>query len=156
MNNEMVSKKDSKAEVAIDFMAPTKVKLSRDFGADHDVLVSLIPEKMAFKIGEVAELLGLKTHVLRYWETEFNALKPKKSRHNQRMYSRQEIEILLVIRKFLYVDKFSISGARKALRQWKKDRRNKTEDKVKSFEQILEQIKGLKTEIVQLKSHLVL
>ncbi len=136
----------------IDLMAPTSVKLNKDFGADHDVLVSLIPDKMAFKIGEVAELLGLKTHVLRYWESEFDALKPKKSRHNQRMYSRQEIEILLVIRKFLYVDKFSISGARKALRQWKKDRKNKSAVKVRSFEEILVSLKSLKNEISSIKA----
>jgi DNA-binding transcriptional MerR regulator len=78
-----------------------------------------IPDKMAFKIGEVAELLDIKTYVLRYWETEFDALKPKKSSHNQRMYTRKDVETALFIKKLLYKDRFSIEGARKALRKVK-------------------------------------
>ena len=81
--------------------------------------LSEIPDKMAFKIGEVAELLDIKTYVLRYWETEFEALKPKKSNHNQRMYTRKDVETALFIKKLLYRDRFSIEGARKALRKVK-------------------------------------
>lgn len=81
--------------------------------------LSQIPDKMAFKIGEVAELLNIKTYVLRYWETEFDALKPKKSNRNQRMYSRKDVETALFIKKLLYRDRFSIEGARKALRKVK-------------------------------------
>lgn len=81
--------------------------------------LSQIPDKMAFKIGEVAEFLDIKTYVLRYWETEFDALKPKKSNHNQRMYSRKDVETALFIKKLLYRDRFSIEGARKALRKVK-------------------------------------
>lgn len=81
--------------------------------------LSQIPDKMAFKIGEVADLLNIKTYVLRYWETEFDALKPKKSNHNQRMYSRKDVETALLIKKLLYRDRFSIEGARKALRKAK-------------------------------------
>lgn len=80
---------------------------------------------MAFKIGEISDMLGLKNHVLRYWESEFQGLQPKKSSNNQRMYTLREIELLLMIRKFLYIDKFSISGARKALRQWQKEKNQK-------------------------------
>lgn len=81
--------------------------------------LSEIPDKMAFKIGEVADLLDIKTYVLRYWETEFDALKPKKSNHNQRMYTRKDVETALFIKKLLYRDRFSIEGARKALRKVK-------------------------------------
>lgn len=81
--------------------------------------LSAIPDKMAFKIGEVADILGIKTYVLRYWETEFEALKPKKSNHNQRMYTRKDVETALFIKKLLYRDRFSIEGARKALRKVK-------------------------------------
>ena len=80
-----------------------------------------IPDKLAFKIGEVAELLGVKAYVLRYWETEFEILKPKKSKHNQRMYEHRDVENLLLIRKLLYRDRFSIEGASKALKRLKKD-----------------------------------
>lgn len=78
-----------------------------------------IPDKMAFKIGEVADILDIKTYVLRYWETEFEALKPKKSSHNQRMYTRKDVETALFIKKLLYRDRFSIEGARKALKKVK-------------------------------------
>lgn len=80
-----------------------------------------IPDKLAFKIGEVAEIVGVKAYVLRYWETEFEVLKPKKSKHNQRMYERKDVENLLLIKKLLYRDRFSIEGARSALKKLKKD-----------------------------------
>jgi DNA-binding transcriptional MerR regulator len=74
-----------------------------------------IPDKLYFKIGEVAALLNIKTHVLRYWETEFNQLQPVKSRSNQRLYRRKDVEIALSIRELLYRRGFTISGARKQL-----------------------------------------
>lgn len=80
-----------------------------------------IPDKLAFKIGEVADLVGVKAYVLRYWETEFDVLKPKKSKHNQRMYERKDVENLLLIKKLLYRDRFSIEGARSALKKLRKD-----------------------------------
>ena len=80
-----------------------------------------IPEKPFFKIGEAARLVGVKPYVLRYWETEFDILKPKKSKHNQRMYERRDVENLLLIRKLLYRDRFSIEGARAALKKLRKD-----------------------------------
>lgn len=80
-----------------------------------------IPDKLAFKIGEVADLVGVKAYVLRYWETEFEVLRPKKSKHNQRMYERRDVENLLLIKKLLYRDRFSIEGARSALKRLRKD-----------------------------------
>ncbi len=80
-----------------------------------------IPEKLAFKIGEAAAIAGLKAYVLRYWETEFDALRPEKSQKNQRIYTRKDVETLLMIKKLLYRDRFSIEGARVALRRLKKD-----------------------------------
>ncbi len=90
---------------------------------DSDLQMELtsIPDKLAFKIGEVADLLGVKAYVLRYWETEFDILKLKKSKHNQRMYERRDVENLLLIRKLLYRDRFSIEGARAALKKLRKD-----------------------------------
>ncbi len=74
-----------------------------------------IPDKLFFKIGEVADLLDLKTHVLRYWETEFTCLKPVKSRSNQRLYRRQDVETALLIKDLLYQRGFTIAGARNQL-----------------------------------------
>ncbi|MFO7577550.1 MAG: MerR family transcriptional regulator [Pelovirga sp.] len=75
-----------------------------------------IPDKLFFKIGEVADLLDLKTHVLRYWETEFDSLKPVKSRSNQRLYRRQDVETALLIKDLLYRQGFTIAGARQQLK----------------------------------------
>ncbi|MBC87612.1 MAG: transcriptional regulator [Bdellovibrionaceae bacterium] len=82
--------------------------------------IESIPDKMAFKIGEVAEMAGVKPYVLRYWEGEFDVLKPKKSRNNQRMFTRRDVEYVLVIKKLLYRDKYSIEGARGAIKKLKK------------------------------------
>lgn len=79
-----------------------------------------IPEKLYFKIGEVAALLQLKTHVLRYWETEFSVLRPVKSRTNQRLYRRKDVETALLIKELLYRQGFTIAGARKKLQADKK------------------------------------
>lgn len=75
-----------------------------------------LPEKKYFKIGEVASLLDVKPHVLRYWETEFPQVRPQKSRSGQRMYRHKDVETLATIRELLYVQKFTIPGARQALR----------------------------------------
>lgn len=76
-----------------------------------------IPEKLYFKIGEVAELTGVKSHVLRYWESEFKAINPNKSRSKQRLYRRQDIELILHLKDLLYNQGFTIAGARKQLRR---------------------------------------
>ena len=76
-----------------------------------------IPEKLYYKIGEVAKFTGVKTHVLRYWETEFNTIRPNKSRSNQRLYRRQDVELILHLKDLLYNQGFTIAGARKKLRE---------------------------------------
>jgi DNA-binding transcriptional MerR regulator len=76
-----------------------------------------IPEKLYFKIGEVAELTGVKPHVLRYWEAEFGSFRPVKSRTKQRLYSRKDIELVMRLKDLLYKQGFTIAGARKKLRE---------------------------------------
>jgi DNA-binding transcriptional MerR regulator len=71
-----------------------------------------IPDKLYFKIGEVSQLLGVEPYVLRYWETEFPLLSPKKSGTGHRLYRRKDVELLLRIRHLLYEQKFTIEGAR--------------------------------------------
>ena len=78
-------------------------------------MAARIPDKIYFKIGEVAELVGVKPHVLRYWESEFATLKPVKSRSNQRLYRREDIEQALLIKSLLYQQGFTVSGARQKL-----------------------------------------
>ena len=81
--------------------------------------IKSIPDRFGFKIGDVADLLGIKQYVLRYWEQEFELLKPKKASNNQRLYTKKDVENAFLIRKLLYRDKFSISGARQALKDVK-------------------------------------
>jgi len=74
-----------------------------------------IPNKLFFKIGEVARIAGIKPHVLRYWENEFGVLRPGKSRSGQRVYRRRDVEVVLEIKHLLYEQRFTIEGARKRL-----------------------------------------
>ena len=76
-----------------------------------------IPNKLYFRIGDVSKLAGVKPYVLRYWESEFSQLRPKKSGTNQRLYPRKEVELILEIKRLLYDKRFTIEGARKALEQ---------------------------------------
>jgi DNA-binding transcriptional MerR regulator len=88
----------------------------RGKGSNESLNITL-PEKKYFRIGEVARLLKVKPYVLRYWETEFpQQLKPQKSRTNQRLYRRKDVESLISIRELLYVKKYTIAGARQALK----------------------------------------
>ena len=74
-----------------------------------------IPGKRYFTIGEVSKLCDIKPHVLRYWEQEFDQLKPVKRRGNRRYYQRHEVKLVRAIRQLLYIDGFTISGARTKL-----------------------------------------
>jgi|SRR5579872_3265109 len=76
----------------------------------------VIPDRLYFRIGDVAELCGLETYVLRFWETEFPQLAPKKSSTGQRLYRKNDVENVLRIMRLLYEDGFTIEGARRHLR----------------------------------------
>ena len=82
--------------------------------ADNSILPA-IPAKRYFTIGEVSELCQVKPHVLRYWEQEFSQLNPVKRRGNRRYYQRHEVELIRKIRSLLYLEGFTISGARQKL-----------------------------------------
>ena len=74
-------------------------------------------DKLYFKIGEVAQIVGVKPYVLRYWETEFSVIKPGKTRSKHRLYRRRDVETLLQIKELLHQRRFTIEGARKHLRE---------------------------------------
>jgi DNA-binding transcriptional MerR regulator len=75
----------------------------------------IIPDKLFFRIGEASRLLGVEPYVLRYWETEFPSLSPKKSDTGHRLYRRKDVEHLLLIKELLYAKRFTIEGARQTL-----------------------------------------
>ncbi len=79
-----------------------------------------IPDRMFFRIGEVADIVGVKPYVLRYWESEFPLLSPGKSNSQQRMYSRTDVENALLIKHLLYDLRFSIEGAKKRIAEMKR------------------------------------
>lgn len=75
----------------------------------------VIPGKLYFRIGEVSRIAGIKPYVLRFWESEFPALGPKKSGAGQRLYRRKDVELILQIKQLLYEKRYTIEGARKAI-----------------------------------------
>ena len=76
-----------------------------------------IPDKVYFKIGEVADIVGVETHVLRFWETEFPQVRPDRAVSKQRLYRRKDVDVFLEIKRLLYDEEFTISGARKKMKQ---------------------------------------
>lgn len=108
-----------------------------------------IPDKLYFKIGEVSSIVGVKPYVLRYWETEFDLLKPGKAPSKHRLYKRKDVEILLQIKELLYGEGYTIDGARKKLKQRSKEGDGGTDEKSqlplplpnKAYKEVLTQIK---------------
>lgn len=83
---------------------------------------SELPDKLFFKIGEVAKIIGVRPHVLRYWESEFQALRPMKTRGAHRVYRRRDVELAMLVRRLLQDEGYTIAGARKRLRELGRDR----------------------------------
>ncbi len=81
-----------------------------------------IAKKTYYSIGEVGELTGLKAHVLRYWESQFEMIAPTKNRAGNRVYRAKEIESILLVKHLLYEKRYTIEGARQKLKQMRKDR----------------------------------
>ena len=92
---------------------PTRTKSRSSRPAPSEVVV---PDKLYFRIGEVSRLCRLPAYVLRFWETEFPQLRPTKSGTGQRMYRRRDVESVVVIKRLLYEEGFTIAGARQHLR----------------------------------------
>lgn len=149
MIEEVELNSEAEKRYAPSMTAPAAVQVEVD--PELEAELSRIPDKLAFKIGEVAEIVGVKAYVLRYWETEFEVLKPKKSKHNQRMYERKDVENLLLIKKLLYRDRFSIEGARTALKKLKKDN-----VRVKQIKTMAEHIEEAKDKVLDLIDEIAL
>jgi len=85
-----------------------------------------IPDKSYFRIGEVSRLLGVPPYVVRYWESEFKTVRPLRTRSDQRLYRHKDVEELLLIRKLLYEENFTINGARKQLHKMRSEEASTT------------------------------
>lgn len=109
-----------------------------------------IPDRIYFKIGDVSQIAGVETHVLRFWESEFPTLEPQKTERGHRQYKRKDVELVLAIKRLLYEEKYTIAGARKALRtRGRKTRKRKLSDSHPSRE-ALREIRGELEEILAL------
>jgi DNA-binding transcriptional MerR regulator len=116
-------------------------------------MTTLIPDKLFFKIGEVANLASVEQHVLRYWEDEIDALNPTKNKSGQRLYQKKDVEVVLEIKRLLYEEKFTVAGAKNKLKrikkkgtqldfaydresflEWKRDMKNELESILKTLE----------------------
>ena len=107
-----------------------------------------LQDKLFFKIGEVAEIVGVKPHALRYWETEFAALRPKKTRGAHRQYGRKDVELAMLIRRLLHDEGYTIPGARKKLKELGRHQRNSPPDP-KAQREV-----GLRTELLGVRQQL--
>ncbi len=93
--------------------------------AKKDDTIQLPPlKKLYYSITEVAEMTGLKPHILRYWETEFPFLKPKRNRAGNRAYRKRDIEMVLLIKKLLYEEGYTIEGAKQKIRQMRRQKKS--------------------------------
>lgn len=81
----------------------------------------MIPDKLYFKIGEVSKITRVKPHVLRYWEGEFKIINPVKSRGNQRVYKKKDVELVLFIKKLINEDRHTLDGVKKRLKEFKRE-----------------------------------
>ena len=88
---------------------------------------SLPAGRLYYSISEVSDLVGVKPHVLRYWETQFKMLRPKKGRGGARMYRKRDVEVLFEIRQLLYDQRFTIAGARRRILDGRQDERDQIE-----------------------------
>ena len=103
-----------------------------------------IPNKLYFKIGEVSEITRIQPYVLRYWESEFKTIKPSRTKSKQRIYRKNDVEIILEIKRMLYEEKLTIAGARKKLQELKSKRKTQLQfdfDGKKDHRNILKEIK---------------
>ena len=105
-----------------------------------------IPDKVYFRIGEAAEIVGVETHVLRFWESEFPQIKPQRAGSKQRLYQRRDVERFLEIKRLLYDEKYTIAGAKQLLRS-----KGGSEARTQPSEQDLETLRHLKRGLREIK-----
>lgn len=113
-----------------------------------------IPDKLYFKIGEISKITRVKPYVLRYWETEFKIINPQKSKSNQRVYRKRDVELILEIKRLLYDEKYTLNGAKARIREWLKARNNLQLDIKFPDQRYLKALKTIKEELYSIKKSL--
>lgn len=119
---------------------------------------TVIPDKLYFKIGEVAKIADVPTHVLRYWESEFSGIRPKRANSKQRLYRRQDVELIVAIKSLLHEQGYTIAGARKLLEsggEQQQPQQQATDTKPVAREMLTQKLKTIKQELKDLQNLLV-
>lgn len=101
-----------------------------------------LPDKLYFKVGEVSDILNVPAYVLRFWETEFKRICPKRTSSGQRLYRKSDIELILKIKHLLYEKKFTIEGAKQQLKKDAADKKKKV-DKA-TLDEIRSELKSIR------------
>lgn len=101
-----------------------------------------IPDKMFYKIGEVSDIAAIESYVLRYWESEFPFLKPRKNKAGQRVYARKDLELVMQIKNLLYKEKYTIAGVRK---RFSDNSIKKSSVSIETIRSIKKRLKGILT-----------
>ncbi len=115
-----------------------------------------IPEKVYFRIGEVSDLVGVDPHVLRYWESEFKVIRPRRAKSNQRIYRRKDVEYLLLIKTLLHGEGYTISGARKVIGRGVKAESPVVRENRKTTKNPDKQLAEIRTELQKIQQLLAL
>ncbi len=108
-----------------------------------------LPDRQFFKIGDVADIVGVKPHVLRYWESEFSGLRPLKTRGSHRMYRRVDVDLLSLIRRLLYDEGYTIPGAKKRIKELALERGSGAVLDVQASQEVV-----LRAELIQVRAEL--
>lgn len=106
------------------------------------------PDKLFYKIGEVSKIAGVESYVLRYWETEFSFLRPRKNKSGQRVYVKKDLERVLQIKKLLYEDRYTIEGVRKKFGESESERQPPVPAVQPPSQEIIEKVKKRLREIL--------
>ena len=102
-----------------------------------------LPDKLYFKIGEVSKIVGIPAYVLRFWETEFKMINPKRTPSGQRQYSKNDVELVLAVKHLLYDKKFTIKGAKNHLRHLDNNRKMSLTETIDEIRTELKNIRNL-------------
>lgn len=115
-------------------------------------MTTQIPDKLYFKIGEVSKLADVAPHVLRYWESEFSDIKPKRATSKQRLYRREDVELILIIKNLLHIQGYTIAGARKLISE--SNQLSDVKLQIQKAETTASKLNSIKLELIDLKEKL--
>lgn len=148
--NEIEAKVEAETE-------QSEISIPESQSKTDDGDITVIPDRVYFRIGDVAEITGIKPYVLRFWEKEFDLLKPVKNNSGQRIFRKKDVESVLLIKRLLYRERYSIEGAKKRIKELRKQKKLGTEKRKRgeldeTKLEVLANIRSGLNELIQLAS----